>query len=267
MGSVPTCSADLETYFLGDLLHVSHDLVVALWVEQYGKTPGVLESDQVGFLRVIVQVDCPECPDLLARHLRTVDALLQRRWEQRRPHQKHASVSPCLELSHDAVDDVRFGREDVDGVHVALRLAAVLDLLDVGDVGVEDVVFLDDVVYELLRVLVEDEDLPLRLCQRMVMGWIGSAHVAADHLADGGENHCITCQPAPQTVCAQCAWTYALAGPRSWTPSWRGAAAGAGRMQRGGVEDGGGELQAQWRCCEVEGGRRAEQCGRLHARR
>jgi hypothetical protein len=143
---------------------MSHNRVVALWVEQYGKTPWVLEGDKVRFLWVVVEVHRPERPYLLACHLRTVDALLQRRGQQCSPDEKHASVTPCLELSHDAVDDVRLRGEDVDGVHVALRLAAILYLLDVCDVGIEDVVFLDDIVYELLRVFVEDEDLPLRPC-------------------------------------------------------------------------------------------------------
>ena len=60
----------------------------------------------------------------------------------------------------------------------------------------------------------------------------GFTHVAPDHLADGVENHCITCQLVTRIACAQYTWTYARAGSRSWTPSWRGTAACAGRMQR-----------------------------------
>lgn len=47
------------------------------------------------------------------------------------PYQEEAPVPPLLELGHHAVDNVRFGREDVYGVHVADRLPPVLDALNV----------------------------------------------------------------------------------------------------------------------------------------
>ena len=112
-------------------------------------------------------------PNLLARHLRAVDALLQRRRQQRGPHEEQATVSAHVELSHDAVDNVRLRGEDVDGVHVALGLAAVLEALDVGDVGVEDVILLDDIVDQLLRVLVDNEYLPLRVVLVLVLAATG----------------------------------------------------------------------------------------------
>lgn len=147
-------------------------------------------------------MDGAEGPDLLARHLRAVDALLQRRGEQRGPHEEEAAVSAHVELGHDAVDNVRLRGEDVDGVHVALGLAALLEALDVGDVGVEDVVLLDDVVEELLGLGVDDEDLPLRA----LLAWTGGqghghAHVAAGHLADGVENDCMASAAARCTAC------------------------------------------------------------------
>jgi hypothetical protein len=114
---------------------------------------------------------------------------------------------------------VWLGSEDVDGVHVPLRLAPVLQALDVGNVGVEDVILLDDIVYELLGLFVDDEDLPLRTVLVTARQGTGYAHVAAGHLANGVENHCITCQQEPSTACAQHTGTYALAGFRSWTPS------------------------------------------------
>lgn len=73
---------------------------------------------------------------------------------------------------------MRLRGEEVDGIGVGLGLAPVLDALDVcgglargmeaggggrtGDVGVEDVIFLDGIVDELAALLVGDQDLPLR---------------------------------------------------------------------------------------------------------
>jgi hypothetical protein len=95
----------------------------------------------------------------------------------RRPYQEEAPVSPLVEFGHHAVDDVRFWRDDVYSVHVSYGLPPLFDALDVWDgqhnmpphpcwshtcdVEVEDVIFLDHVVYELLAVFVHDEDLPL----------------------------------------------------------------------------------------------------------
>ena len=158
------------------------------------------------------------------------------------------------------------GGEDVDGVHVALCLAAVLEALDVGDVGVEDVIFLDDVVYELLGVFVDDEDLPLRAVLVLVRRGTGHAHVAAGHLADGVEDDCIACQLGCPTRCALYTGTYALAGYRSWTPSWRGTAASAGRMQWD-VKGGGSGRSAKdgamcwaWLLARIGAGLHARRC-------
>ena len=98
------------------------------------------------------------------------------------PYQEGALVAPALKVCHEAVNDVRLRGEEVDGIGVGLRLAAVLDALDVcgvlalgprgrasevgggrtGDVGVEDVILLDDIVDEAAAVVVGDQDLPLR---------------------------------------------------------------------------------------------------------
>jgi hypothetical protein len=93
------------------------------------------------------------------------------------PYQEEASVSPLLKLCHHAVDNVWLGRDDVYGVHVSLRGSPLLEALDVwarqanglrqhrvqrtGDVEVENVIFLDHIVYELFAVLVDYEYLPL----------------------------------------------------------------------------------------------------------
>jgi hypothetical protein len=47
------------------------------------------------------------------------------------PYQKRASVLPTLKVGHDAVHNMGFRREEVDGVDVGLRLPPVLDVLDV----------------------------------------------------------------------------------------------------------------------------------------
>ena len=55
--------------------------VVALWVVEDGEAPGILEGDKVRLLRVVVEMDGPEASNLLACHLRPVDALLELRGE------------------------------------------------------------------------------------------------------------------------------------------------------------------------------------------
>lgn len=93
-----------------------------------------------------------------------------------------AAVLALLEVSHDAVHDVRLRREQVDGVDIAIRRPPVGDLLDVWlsqaqrrlpgrwrrgrvqrtrDVLVQDGVLVEDVVDEAARVWVDDEHLPL----------------------------------------------------------------------------------------------------------
>jgi hypothetical protein len=95
----------------------------------------------------------------------------------RGPYQEEPPVSSLLKFSHDTIDNVRLGCDDIYSVHVPLRGSALLEALNVWacqdgglaqqwarhtrDVEVEDVIFLDDIVYELLAVLVDYEDLPL----------------------------------------------------------------------------------------------------------
>jgi hypothetical protein len=58
---------------------MSDDKIIALGVVQSREAPGVLEGDEVRFLGVVVEVYGTKAPDLLSSHLRTVDALLERR--------------------------------------------------------------------------------------------------------------------------------------------------------------------------------------------
>jgi hypothetical protein len=93
-------------------------------------------------------MDGPEASNLLSRHLRAVNSLLEgwwkdcqasvcvfassyARWHTRCPYQEEASISPLLKLGHDAVDNVRLGGQDVYGVNVSLRRPPLLEALDV----------------------------------------------------------------------------------------------------------------------------------------
>lgn len=49
----------------GNGIHVLCHKIIALWVEEYREAPGILEGDQMGFTRIIVQVQHPEGTDLL----------------------------------------------------------------------------------------------------------------------------------------------------------------------------------------------------------
>jgi hypothetical protein len=58
------------------------------------------------------------------------------------------------------------------------------------DVEVEDVIFLDHVVYELFAILVDYEDLPLPDVLAMRVRGAKAAYVAAGGGADGTEDYC-----------------------------------------------------------------------------
>lgn len=64
-------------YSFGNVFHMADYEVVAFWVVEDGKAPGVLESNEVGFLGVEVEVHCAEASNLLACHLRPVYALFE----------------------------------------------------------------------------------------------------------------------------------------------------------------------------------------------
>lgn len=215
---------------------MAHDEAVAFWVEEGREAPGVLEGDQVRLLRVVVEMDGAEGPDLLAGHLRAVDALLQRRGQQRGPHEKQTSVATHVKLGHDAVDDVWLRGEDVDGVHVALGLATVLETLDVGDVGVEDIIFLDDVINQLLGFFVDDEDLPLRGVLVLVRRGAGLGERTSPRVIWRMVLRMTALRVNGSPRLHAHAQTYALAGSRSWTPWWRGS--GCQRRQRAACKSG-----------------------------
>jgi hypothetical protein len=67
--------------------------VVALWVVERGEAPGVFEGDEVGLLRMVVEMNGPEASDLFSRHLRAVNSFLERR-------RKYCHmISPCCVAS------------------------------------------------------------------------------------------------------------------------------------------------------------------------
>lgn len=66
-----------------------------------------------------------------------------------------------LQVRHDAVHNVRFGCEKVYCIHVAIGRAFLLNVLDIGNLLAEDVIFLDDIGDELPARLIDNEELPL----------------------------------------------------------------------------------------------------------
>jgi hypothetical protein len=68
-------------HLLCDIFQMSDHKIIALGVVQSWEAPGILEGDEVRFLWVVVEVYGTEAPDLFSSHLRTVDALLERRWK------------------------------------------------------------------------------------------------------------------------------------------------------------------------------------------
>ena len=55
---------------------------------------------------------------------------------------------------------MRLWRYDIYDVHILVHGPALLDLLNIGDILLENIVFSHDIVYDLSTVLVEHEDFP-----------------------------------------------------------------------------------------------------------
>jgi hypothetical protein len=81
-----------------------HHEVVALWVIERGKAPGVFEGYEVRFLWMVVEMNGPEASNLLSCHLRAVDALLQRRGKD---CYALAGVATCLRRGYSRVVQIR----------------------------------------------------------------------------------------------------------------------------------------------------------------
>lgn len=140
---------DGNANLLCGLLHVVPDQIVALRVEQDGEAPRIFEGHKMRLARMEVEMHDLERADLLLGSLRAFQTLSKRTgghcflstrhtlvelkncWRTCSPYQEGALVSPTLEVCHDAVDNVGFRSEEVDGIGVGLGLAPVLDALDV----------------------------------------------------------------------------------------------------------------------------------------
>jgi hypothetical protein len=65
-----------EWYLFCNFFQMPDDKIVALWVVERGKAPGVFEGYEVRFLWMVVKMHGAEASNLLSCHLRAVDALL-----------------------------------------------------------------------------------------------------------------------------------------------------------------------------------------------
>lgn len=94
----------------------------------------------------------------------SVCALGERRYRRHTcsPYEKGTLISSAVEVGHEAVDNVRLRGKKVDSIGLRLGLAPVLDTLDIGDVGVKDIVLFDYIVNEFAAVFVDNQDLPLQ---------------------------------------------------------------------------------------------------------
>lgn len=132
------------------------DQAVALSMVQGWEAPRIAKRDQRTLPREEIYAQglggSPQLP-----YTREIIDLPPQLWfQQGRPDEVGGAVAAHLEVGEEAVDDVGLGGEDVDGVHLGVRFAAVFYALDGSDVVIEDVIFLDGVVYELLGGAVDD---------------------------------------------------------------------------------------------------------------
>lgn len=147
------------TYLLRDIRQMLGHIPIASRMIQQWKTPGIPKRDKMTLPREPLNANDLQRLDRLHGLLTAIQPLPQMLRQDARPKQDAALVPSSLEIRHDTVHHVRQGGEDINSVHVLL-LAFGLEDLDVGDVLVEDVVFLEDVVEETFGLLVDDEDFP-----------------------------------------------------------------------------------------------------------
>jgi hypothetical protein len=84
----------------------------------------------VSFSRVKVDEERSRAHTQLADIREIVEASSQPRFQQIRPDQVSSSVAPALEVGQEAVDNVRFGAEEIDGIHFGIGFSTVFDFLD-----------------------------------------------------------------------------------------------------------------------------------------
>lgn len=84
----------------------------------------------MSFSRVKVDEERSRAHPQLADIGEIVKASSQPWLQQIRPDQVSPSVAPALEVSQEAVDNVRFGAEEIDGIHFRIGFSTVFDPLD-----------------------------------------------------------------------------------------------------------------------------------------
>lgn len=169
------------SYLLSQALHVSRNEAVARRVVEHREAPRIAENNEMGLAGVKVTKERLGTGSQLADAREVVDAPSQIRFEKVRPDQEGPAVATDFKVGEEAVDNVRVGGQDIDGVHLGVRFAALLDALDrcvagggrlagwggvvqlrslgreqrTGNVVVENVIFLDGVVDDLLGVFID----------------------------------------------------------------------------------------------------------------
>jgi hypothetical protein len=119
------------------------------------------------------------------------------------PDDEPPPVAAALKIGEEAVDDVGLWREDVDCVHVRVQLPALLDALDIwaplaltglpraeegghtGDIMVEDVIFAEGAVDDLLGCFVDDQDFPLTRGGSVRVGFFSLSPYLLDQVGGG----------------------------------------------------------------------------------
>ena len=103
---------------------------ITLAVVQGREAPGVAKRYQVRLARVEVDEEGLGTEAHLAHAGELVNFATELSLDQARPDNVGGAVSSDLKVGEEAVDDIRFGGENVYGVHLGVMLATILDTLD-----------------------------------------------------------------------------------------------------------------------------------------
>lgn len=125
-------------------------------MEKHGEAPGIAKDYQIGLSGKEVNKERLGARSHLSGRRMVVDSASEAWIQQVGPDEESLAISSLLEIGEQAVDNVRLGGEQVDGVHVMVRFAPFFDSFDGGNVMVENVVFLDSIVDKPLGAFIED---------------------------------------------------------------------------------------------------------------
>lgn len=103
---------------------------VAPRVEKHGKAPRVAKRYEMCLSWIKVHEKRPRARAQLPHPRELIDPSSQRRVQQVCPDEEASPVAPYLKVGKQTFDNVRFGAEEVDGVHVGVKLATGFDQLD-----------------------------------------------------------------------------------------------------------------------------------------